>query len=197
MLDIVEFILQYMFADPWERNVASKEKLDSMLLLANSAYQVNASWTGLELRIAPEVQDQVQAVVDSTAGSAGEHLTRAWNAAYSRTPDPVRSYSESIKAVEAALGAHVSPDNSRLTLGTMIRDVTAKPEKWTFAIADGHANGVETVLNMMRTLWYGQTSRHAGVNPTRDETDEEAKAAVHFAATLVQFGVSGAFGQTQ
>ena len=83
--------------------------------------------------------------------------------------------------------------NDKQTLGTMIRDVAAKPSKWDFVIIDGAVGGVDTVLAMMRMLWDGQTSRHGGVNPTRDETDDEAKAAVHFAATLVQFGVSGAF----
>jgi hypothetical protein len=46
---------------------------------------------------------------------------------------------------------------------------------------------------MMWMLWQGQTSRHGGLGPTRAETPDEARAAVHLAASLVQFGVSGAF----
>jgi hypothetical protein len=75
----------------------------------------------------------------------------------------------------------------------MIKDVSNKPSKWKFVVANANGSGVETVLQMMRTLWEGQTSRHGGPAPTRVETSDEARAAVHLAATLVQFGVSGAF----
>ncbi|MFI6986560.1 hypothetical protein ACIBSV_49580 [Embleya sp. NPDC050154] len=46
---------------------------------------------------------------------------------------------------------------------------------------------------MMQLLWDGQTSRHGKQTPTRPETLEEARAAVHAAAILVQWFVSGAF----
>lgn len=188
MLDLVEALLELY---GWDMSRA--ESLDELLEVANSAYTVKKSWDGLEERVAPGVKDAVQGALDATGGSAGDHLTDAWNEAYGRQHDPVKSFSESIKAVESALAQHVSPQNGRQTLGTMIRDVSTKPEKWEFEIADGGVGGVETVYHMMRMLWDGQTSRHGGVQPTRPETIEEARAAVHMAATLVQWGVSGAF----
>lgn len=197
-LDLIEYILENGTSDPWDGNssplglTSRVEVLENILELGNSAYKVSQNQSGLEMRTTPEVQQQVQDVVN-TAGAAGDHLAGAWNAAYSRTPDPVKSYSESIKAVEAALSARISPQNTKQTLGTMIRDVSSKPSKWTFAIADGdHSDGIATVLSMIRLLWEGQRSRHGGPN-TQLETVEEAQAAVHLAATLVQFGVSGAF----
>lgn len=44
----------------------------------------------------------------------------------------------------------------------------------------------------MRALWQGQTSRHGGQTPTSPETLEAARAAVHLAATIVQWFTSGA-----
>jgi hypothetical protein len=185
-LRIIEFLLPSV-------HESSAKVLEDVLRLGNSAYAVSSDGKRLEMRATPEVKTQVEAVVASAAGSAGDHLANAWNEAYGREPDPVKSYSESVKSVEAALAQHVSPQNGKQTLGTMIRDVSAKPSKWKFTIADGNVGGIDTVLHMMRMLWDGQTSRDGGVNPTRDETPEEAKAAVHLAATLVEFGISAAF----
>ncbi|MCW2789197.1 MAG: hypothetical protein JWP56_1500 [Aeromicrobium sp.] len=188
MLDVAEALLEM---HGWDDGRA--QNLSATLQSANSAYAVTDRWNGLEHRIAPGVKDAVAAAVSTAGGSAGDHLTSAWNGAYGRQSDPVKSYSESIKAVESALAKHVSPQNGRQTLGTMIKDVGAKPSKWKFAIADGNTTGVGTVLSMMQMLWDGQTSRHGGLAPTRAETLNEARAAVHLAATLVQFGASGAF----
>jgi hypothetical protein len=188
MLDVVEAMLERY---GWDDGRALA--LNDLLRAANSAYTVKGSRDGLELRVAAGVKELVQEAVDAAGGSAGDHLANAWNEAYGRNHDAVKSYSESIKAVEAALAPHVSPQNPKQTLGTMIRDVAAKPSKWEFEIADGHVSNVETMLNMMRTLWDGQTSRHGGVTPTRPESIEAARAAVHLGATLVQWGVSGTF----
>jgi len=188
MLDLVEAMLERFGFDN-RRGI----ELGALLFAANSAYAVKDSWDGLEHRVSPGVKELVQEVTDAASGSAGDHLIAAWNEAYGRNPDAVKSYSESIKAVEAALAHHVSPQNAKQTLGTMIRDVAAKPSKWEFEVADGSVSNVETVLNMMRMLWDGQTSRHGGVNPTRPETIAEARAAVHLGSALVQFGVSRAF----
>ncbi len=188
MLDVVETLLEHF---GWDDGRA--ENLAVLLEAGNSAYRVRDDWVGLEDRVAPGVRQLVAETVTTAAGSAGDHLANAWNEAYGRSQDPVKAYSEAIKAVEAAFAPLVSPQNAKQTLGTMIRDVKAKPAKWKFVIADGNANGVEVILNLMQMLWDGQTSRHGGLNPTRDETAEEARAAVHLAATLVQLGVSKAF----
>lgn len=182
-LDLVEYVLA---AKP-----ARAARIDDLLTKANSAYKVREDKRALEMRIAPAVQAQVQEVV-STSGAAGDHLTRAWNAAYSLSPNPVESYSASVKAVETALVGRISPANTKATLGTMIADLKNKPEKWKFIIPDAsHAKGVETIIGMMQVLWQ-RHARHGG--PTHQpETLEEAQAAVHLAATLVQYGVSGAF----
>lgn len=188
MLDLVEALLELYGWDGWRG-----DDLQKLLESANSAYQVSEDMSGLEEVVALGVKDLVAEVVGAAHGTAGDHLSTAWNAAYGRKADPVKAYSEAIKAVEAALVPRVSPKNARQTLGTMIRDIAAKPSKWKFVIPDGTAQGVESVLQMMRILWDGQAVRHGNHAPTPSQTLEEARAAVHIAATLVQFGVSGAF----
>ena len=187
MLDLVEQLLSRYSGDR-----GLPERLAHLLDTANSAYRVNAHQNGLETRVAAGVRDVVQQAVGS-GGSAGDHLAQAWNAAYGRVHDPVKSYSESIKAVEAAMAQRVAPQNARQTLGTMIRDIAARPDNWEFELSDGTTNNVGTVLSTMRMLWEGQTSRHGGTGDTQAETLPEAQAAVHIAALLVQFGASGAF----
>jgi hypothetical protein len=189
MLDLTEAMLELY---GWDHGRANA--LEVLLQSVNSAYMVNDSRDGLEFRIAPGAKAAVQASIDASRGSAGDHLTSAWNEAYGRKPDPSKAYTESIKAVEAALAPLVLPQNPKQTLGTMIRDVAAKPSKWRFTLTNGHVSGVDVVLSMMRLLWDGQTSRHGGTIPTRIETLEEARVAVHLAAALVQFGASSAFG---
>ena len=160
-------------------------------------YAVKSSWDGLELRVLPEIKDQVQQVFNGAVGSPGDHLRNAWNEAYGRKADGVKAYSESIKAVESALAPVVSPDNLKATLGTMIKDVESKPEKWVFSVPDGRVSGVNFVLSTMKVLWDGQTSRHGSASKTEAETDDQARAAVHLAATLVQFAVGGAFARSR
>lgn len=186
VLDLIEAELE-IFDFP-----SSALDLSRLLDEGNSVYRVASDRRGLEVRVAPGVREAVAAVVDSATGNEGDHLALAWNAAYGRTPDPVRSFSESIKAVEHAMAPLISPGNTRQTLGTMLRDIRAKPAKWAFVI-ESKTSSPDVVVSMMSSLWDGQTSRHGGA-ASQPESPDAARAAVHLAASLVQFSVSGAFG---
>lgn len=187
LLDLVEAVLTTL-----PPQLTDPSKLERLLTVGNSAYRVNPASDGLEYRITPGVRDAVAEAVATSTNSAGDHLILAWNAAYGRTTDPVRAYAEAVKAAEAALAEQVSPQNSKQTLGTMIRDVNSAPRNWEYVLTNPADDGVPVILAMMRSLWTNQ-SRHAGVEPTRPETAKEAQAAVQLAAALVQIGASGAF----
>ncbi|MGW3746844.1 hypothetical protein ACWD62_41600 [Streptomyces sp. NPDC005146] len=123
-------------------------------------------------------------------GSAATHLRRAYATAYALHPDPVRSYSEAIKAVEAAAHATLQPNNAKATLGTMLGQLSQ--QQLTVALAGKTGTeGAQTVEAMMRLLWTGQTSRHGGLHGTRDESPEEARMAVQIAAVLVDWFSTG------
>lgn len=192
-LDLVEFLLETQCAQGiYDADWESAELLDRQLSEANSLYQVNSTRSALEVRTLPEVKSRVGAVVDTAPGRAGECLADAWNLAYARDANAKSAYAAAVEAVEAAFSLRVSPNNTRQTLGTMIRDIRAKPTKWKFVIDDdGSGAGVVAVVDLMSLLWERQV-RH-GTDERDPVSPEEAQAAVHLAATLVQYGVSGAF----
>ncbi|GGT55209.1 hypothetical protein GCM10010271_68800 [Streptomyces kurssanovii] len=173
-------------------------RLAGLLEDGGSAYRVADTGMSLEERVTPAVRDAVhQAVTDAaaslTAGSASGHLAAAWRSAYGRSPDAVRAYSESIKAVEAAAHAVIEPNNPKATLGSMLGQIGNARHKFGTAIPVPTAGDpIAAAEAMMRALWQGQTSRHGGQSGTVPETLEAARAGVHLAATLVQWFVSGA-----
>jgi hypothetical protein len=192
LLDVVDEVLRTRAADDWEVMVL-RQILDD----AGSAYQVNEAADGLEERVTPAVRDAVrQTIADAaagpSAGSAADHHAAAWQTAYGRGPDPVRAYSEAIKAVECAAQAVIQPNHAKATLGTMLGEIKGARHKFSTAINSPAGDPMAPVEAMMRTLWEGQTSRHGAQTATVLETLEAARSAVHLAAALVQWFVSRA-----
>ncbi|WP_204003767.1 hypothetical protein [Virgisporangium aurantiacum] len=169
------------------------DDLEQLLANANSAWRVNASWTGLERRIDATVTAAVAEAVRSADAEAAGYLAAAWDAAYGRHPDPDKAYSEAVKAVEAVACALVLPANGNATLGTVRTHLRDASTKWEFALParDGTAGSVTPVVEMLTAIWEGQRSRHAGTASSRRQTQAEAEAAVHLAATLVQWLTAG------
>ncbi|MGW7315540.1 hypothetical protein [Streptomyces sp. NPDC054865] len=192
LLDVVDEVLRARAPEGWEVD-ALRQILDD----AGSAYRVNESADGLEERVTPAVRDTVRltiadAAATPSAGSAANHLGAAWQAAYGRSPDPVRAYSEAIKAAESAAHSVIQPNNAKATLGTMLGEIKNARHKFDTALSTPPTSDpVAPVEAMMRALWEGQTSRHGGQSATTPETLEAARAAVHLAATVVQWFVSG------
>jgi hypothetical protein len=130
---------------------------------------------------------------------AAAHLTAAWAAAYGRRPNPSEAYREAVRAVEAVGKPTISPNNPRTSVGTMKRDLEAKPEKWGHILGKDAVLGVRTAAMMMGLLWDGQLDRHG-----TDESDAplnvsapQAEAAVHLALTLVEWFRTGALHQAR
>ncbi|MFI9548475.1 hypothetical protein ACIHAR_31940 [Streptomyces sp. NPDC052016] len=197
LLDVVDEVLQIM-TQVQRLDRKSLLNLEFILDQGGSAYCINSEQDGLEVRIAPAVRDAVSHTVadaasESSAGSASEHLAAAWKAAYGRQPDPVRAYSESIKAVESAAHSVIQPNHAKATLGTMLGEIGNARAKFTTALdTPSGKDPIAPVEAMMRALWDGQTSRHGKQTATVPETLEAARAGIHLAATLVQWFISGA-----
>jgi hypothetical protein len=187
LYDVIDALLDLMPG----HLTADRDELQEYLDDARSDYTIAPDGRGLAHRADPVA---TAALTDSSnsadsrpdAGSASDHLAAAWAAAFSTHPDGPKSYSESIKAVEAAAHAIAEPNNYLATLGTMYRSMQANSSRYCLNLP---APGVPAtpVIDMMALLWHGQTSRHAGQFPTRKETVDEARAAVHLAVVLVQW----------
>ncbi|MGY4394823.1 hypothetical protein [Streptomyces sp. TE12347] len=201
LLDVVDALLAFPLELDLKTDSSTVFALTMLLDNAGSAYRVADDGAGLELRVSPGVGEALrQTVTDaaaaSSAGSAADHLTAAWSAAYGLHPDPVGAYSEAIKAVECAAHAVIQPNHTKATLGTMLGELKGARHKFSTAISAPDSDPITPVEAMMRMLWEGQTSRHGAQSATVAETLEAARAGVHLAAALVQWFVSGAVTRT-
>jgi hypothetical protein len=176
-----------------DSNYGDPDTLEGLLAAANSAWRVNAEWRGLERRIDPTVTAAVAATARDAGTEAGGHLAAAWDAAYGRRPDPDKAYAEAVKAVEAAACPIVLPASATATLGTVRHHLRDAVAKWELAVPgkDGTPRDVEPMIGMLTALWERQRSRHAGTPSSRRQHHDEAAAAVHLAAVLVQWPTSG------
>lgn len=91
--------------------------------------------------------------------------------------------------MEAAARATIEPNNQRATLGTMLRAMEAKPEKWTTSFPSDAAS-LETVMSMMRMIWKGHL-RHGNPDEPLDVSPETCEIIIHTAAVLVHWFTSG------
>jgi hypothetical protein len=162
--------------------------LDTFLELAGSAWCVAAERGGLERRVDPTVAAAAQATIADASQEASQHLAAAWSRAYGRDPDPDKAYDEAVLAVEALACPLVCPTNPRRTLGRVITDLNSQSGKWEldFGDKDGKPADPAPLIAMLNLLWQGQ-SRHAGSPNSRSQTKAEGEAAVHLAATAVQW----------
>ncbi|MEU3282878.1 hypothetical protein [Streptomyces antibioticus] len=173
-----------------------RRPLQQLLDDARSAYTLRPDGRALVHRVDPTVaallDTAARAAEQPDRGSASTHLRHAYAAAYAMNPQPGRAYGEAIKAVEAAAHATVEPNNTKATLGTMLRELRQHPGQWDVAIAGKTGTeGAATVEAMMSLLWTGQTSRHGGLLRTRQETTAEARMAVDLAGALVRWFSDG------
>lgn len=193
LLDAIDFTLASMDVHGMDREEA--RSLAAILGDSGSIWRVasEAQPPALERRVGEGEQAEATALI-AGGGRAAQHLAQAWRAVYGRDPDPTGAYRESVRAVEAAGIPVVSPDNKSATLGTMIRDMRAKPEKWRVLLGgDNQQVAVLGVVGMLDLLWKGQADRHG----TADETTpiavspEEAQAALQLAMPLVRWFTDG------
>ena len=88
--------------------------------------------------------------------------------------------------------SHGLPGQPWRTLGTVIRDLGNQKGHWQPALADniGQPAGPDALIAMLNLLWQSQ-SRHAGSPNSRRQSQADGEAAVHLAATVVQWLSTG------
>jgi hypothetical protein len=205
LVDVVDAILDLMPSSTDTEEVIQvptgrRGQLQRLLDDALSVLRVREDGRGLERRADVMAEAAFEAAVQtaedaSRAGSAAEHLRRAWDCVHALHPDPGKAYWEAVKAVEAAAHAVLEPDKPTATLGTMLRQLRTHGEKkFSLAISgrEGRAADVGRLTACVELLWKGETDRHGSMEPTPVMTLEEATMAVHLAVMLVQWFTSGA-----
>jgi hypothetical protein len=188
-LDVLDFLLGFQ---------AGKEasgRLNTHLRLGGSEWEVTArpddDPLGYQLtkRSLGPVKESIEEL-RTDSQRAHHHLMSAWNALSGRNPNPSTAYREAVRAIEAVAKPVVSPKNPKATLGTMIKDLQVKPEKWEVVLDSASASDV---ADMAAMVWTSQLDRHG----TDDEevpltvSQQEADTAVHIAVALVRLFAGG------
>jgi hypothetical protein len=169
---------------------ASRDELEQILKEGGSAWRVSTLGVPHLERRVPEAVSEAAEQVMTHSGEAGKLLADAWRELYGMSPDPSEAYRHAVRAIEAAAHESVIPDDPKATLGTMIKAMKDKPEKWVVTTEGTHP--VETIIDMMETVWTGHTDRHGEKGGVKDLVDGAADLAVQLAVALVGLFVGGA-----
>ena len=175
--------------------------LAELLSDARSAYRVRFTEDG----VADGLERIVYATVTEAAREAGDaaensgrqvakaRLKSAWLKAYSMNPDPGGSYADAVRAVEDVACPIFLPNAPRPTLGGVRAHLADAGHQYELVIDDENAApaSVDALTAMIGLLWYGHRDRHEGGPTSAPISPEAAQAAVHLAATLVQWLSTG------
>jgi hypothetical protein len=183
-LDVID---AYLHLDP--NNPSRRNRLREFLAEAGSAWTVAPDGKSLQRAVQPEAQAAFEKAT-STADLASGELAETWSMAYGRTLDASDAWDHAIKAVEAILIPIVCPAKDRANLGSVAGDLKAQPQRFSFGLQGSGIGGVETLEAMLRLMW-PNPDRHGGGSNGRVPTIEEARAVVHLAVTIVQWGRDG------
>ena len=170
-----------------------KHELDELSVRA-----IQAPVRGDEYRLGYRQPQEIRELAEdaiSDRSRASEHLRRAWLSAFSREADLNAACIEAVKAIESAARGIIEPNNSRATLGSMIRAMESKPTKWQTDLGSSGSEDLKTIIGMMKMVWKGHP-RHGNPDDLIDVSLERCEMIVHSAALLVHWFLSGRVRQT-
>ena len=113
-----------------------------------------------------------------------------------RCTRPNSAYRDAVRAVEALALPAGAPEQPQAHPRHRHRP---PPRRWPEVVICARRQGRQRrpgpLAAIMERLWTGQVSRHGGGQNSREQTPEEAQAAVHLAAAIVQLLATGALGR--
>ncbi len=177
-LDVVDYLVRWA-------NASEASLLAHILGGGGSEWEVaeNGDHYVLTKRAIGPVADIIKELPD--ADRARSHLQSAWHNLMGRDPHPSTAYRESIRAIEAVGKPLISPNNNKSTLGTIIGELRAHHDRWSFVL---ERSDVNTVITMADAVWKGQLDRHGTDNDDipLNVSHEEADAAFHIALAITR-----------
>lgn len=199
LMTVVDALLQLNAEHGFAIHATHIARLNTLLRLGRSAYRVENGEQGLTWRVDPTVEEAVQQTTGSAQPTAADLLRKAWHHVYKPDPDPTAAYRDAVRAIEEAFVPVVSPNNVRASLGTVCRDLENQQADWELVFVDtGGAPAVITPLvGLLKQLWQGQRSRHGGGSTSREQTLDEAAAAVHLSVLAVHWLTAGVLRRKQ
>ncbi|GAA4898104.1 hypothetical protein [Streptomonospora salina] len=179
-----------------ESLIESCVELGRILLRGGSYLRFDPENRCLMRRVDETAQLAYDQACENASDAASKHLRKAWHSAYRTNPDPDGAYAEAVLAVEAVLNPLVHPTAEKPTLSKSYKALQqqAASGKWTLNFGDPERPAKESIdklIGMCQLLMEHHDSRHAGGMLARQQTQDEAEAAVHLAVLLVQWLSTG------
>lgn len=184
LIDVLDVVLAHVQI----ARVNGAPKLEKMLSLSNFEWKVKADNAGLEMRVASEIADWAIEKIDPSE-SCGKFLSSAWANHFGKYPDYSKSYSESVKALEALLIPIVSPKHLKATLGTVIGELNTNNSTLELLFEENANTKAVIVKDLLKLIWQNQDDRHGGVVHPEQITEEESRFAL-FTALYIRSIVS-------
>ncbi|GAA11014.1 hypothetical protein GOALK_016_01370 [Gordonia alkanivorans NBRC 16433] len=140
------------------------------------------------------VSDQTQStyeIATSPEDDASEELREAWTNAFGRDGDPSDAWDHAIKAVEDVLIPAVVPNQAKANLGHVVGQLRNQGNQWKLVLpGKAQDHDVSPLVGMLDVIWPNH-DRHGGVSSKRQPSEEEARAVVTLASTIVQWHREG------
>lgn len=167
--------------------------IPQMLLIINTIFiESGSKWIAklqdekivLEERVNETTIEAFESTVNSSNNESGNFLKKSWGFAFNKSPNASEAYSCAIKSIEAAAWPVITPNNNKATLGHIIGEIKANPNKWHSSITEKETGISSSMLvQAMQLVWEGQTDRHGSAKPVT-VTQEAAEQAV-FTAVMI------------
>jgi hypothetical protein len=184
-LDIIDGCLRFT-----HYQLGHADDLRRLLADGGSVWTVSANGRSLQRAVEPQAQEAYEAA-SSPADTASDELVEAWSNAYGRVPDASDAWDHAIKAVEAILIPIVVPRQDKPTLGHVVSHLGSQGGLWKILLPGPNDDySVEPLVAMLRLLW-PNPDRHGSPQHRRLPTLQEARAVIHLAVTIVQWGRDG------
>ena len=151
--------------------------------MSSVCVQLDGDCYRIARRLPAGVEELAQEAVATANEVAGRHLSKGWSEAQSLTPDTSAVMTEAIRAVEAAAGAVVTPNDRRPRMGKIVGALRDNTD-WTLVLAtrdDGHPDQRIILIGMIEALVFAEQHRHSGADPSA----LEALTHIQLASTLV------------
>jgi hypothetical protein len=118
-------------------------------------------------------------------------IEKAQAMSYGVVPNPSEGFFNALRAVEAALKPVIEPRNPTATLGTMIGQLRATPDRWTMVLTPKQGHSSTKFREMLELIWYSEHDRHGGSGA--EVTVNEARAATLIAECVCLLTAQGLF----